>query len=110
MKKLIAALFVAVAIGAAAQNASAAGGCSGPYCGGSPPPTYGPFSWLFEKKPVPTFQAAPWYLYWPYHAHFMTPAPMGGAYYGPPAAGAAVNPYFPAQPAYYPAPTPMAAP
>ncbi len=45
---------------------------------------------------LPVFQAAPWYLYWPYDAHFMTPAPVTGAFYGPPTAGNfPVNPYFP---------------
>lgn len=48
----------------------------------------------------PTFQAAPWYLYWPYDGHFLTPAPVTGAFYGPPVAGNfPVNPYFPG-PAY----------
>src|SRR5258708_6840811 len=28
----------------------------------------------------PPFQAAPWYLYWPYDAHFQLPAPIGAAY------------------------------
>jgi hypothetical protein len=40
--------------------------------------------------------AAPWYLYWPYDAHFMTPAPMQGAFYAPPMMGNyPVQPYFP---------------
>ena len=42
--------------------------------------------------------AAPWYLYWPYDAHFMTPAPLQGAYYAPPMMG-----NYPAQP-YFPSP------
>ena len=100
MKKLIALLAVGVGIGAVAPAASAAG-CSGPNCGGNPP-SGGPLEWLFAKKPVPAFQAAPWYLYWPYQGHFMTPAPLGGAYYGAPAGGGVANPYFPANPAYYP--------
>ncbi len=65
----------------------------------------GPFSVLRDQhqsnsKPVlPVFQAAPWYLYWPYDAHFMTPAPMQGAFYPPPGVGAYGNqPYFPASP------------
>lgn len=111
MKKLIATVAVVLGVGAAGSDVQAGGGgaagCSGPFCS-SGIPNQGVFSFLFEKKPVPAFQAAPWYLYWPYHAHFMTPAPLGGAYYGPPAAGAMVNPYFPANPAYYP--TPAAAP
>lgn len=100
MKKLIAMLAVGVGVGAVAPAATA-GGCPGPYCG-SGAPGAGLFSYLFEKRPVPAFQAAPWYLYWPYNAHFMTPAPLGGAYYGPPAGGAMVNPYFPAAAGYYP--------
>ena len=49
----------------------------------------------FNKK-QPVFQAAPWYLYWPYDAHFLTPAPVSGPFYGPPLTGNfPVNPYFP---------------
>ena len=50
-----------------------------------------------KKKPqLPVFQAAPWYNYWPYDGHFLTPAPIGGAFYGPPLTGNfPVNPYFP---------------
>lgn len=112
MKKMIAALAAGVAVSVAVPATATAGGCPGPYCGSGPPPA-GLFSYLFEKRPVPAFQAAPWYLYWPYHGHFMTPAPMGGAYYGPPAAGAMVNPYFPAAggyPAAMPAGVPAAMP
>ncbi len=29
-------------------------------------------------RTLPVFQAAPWYLYWPYDGHFLTPAPMYG--------------------------------
>jgi hypothetical protein len=51
-------------------------------------------------QPLPVFQAAPWYLYWPYDGHFLTPAPVQGAFYGPPGPGNfPVNPYFPAGPA-----------
>lgn len=50
-----------------------------------------------NKQPLPAFQAAPWYLYWPYDAHFLTPAPVTGAFYGAPGGGnMPVNPYFPA--------------
>ena len=38
-------------------------------------------------QPLPVFQAAPWYLYWPYDGHFLTPAPIQGAFYGPPGPG-----------------------
>ncbi|MBY0459244.1 MAG: hypothetical protein K2V38_18090 [Gemmataceae bacterium] len=48
---------------------------------------------------LPVFQAAPWYNYWPYDGHFLTPAPIGGAFYGPPGPGNfPVNPYFPGGP------------
>jgi hypothetical protein len=44
----------------------------------------------------PPFQAAPWYLYWPYDAHFQLPAPIGAPYYPPQGLGSPWNPYFPA--------------
>ncbi|MBX7103867.1 MAG: hypothetical protein K1X57_07285 [Gemmataceae bacterium] len=31
--------------------------------------------WGFKRRSVP--RAAPWYLYWPYPAHFVAPAPTG---------------------------------
>jgi hypothetical protein len=43
----------------------------------------------------PPFQAAPWYLYWPYDQHFQMPAPINAPYYAPQALGnPAGNPYF----------------
>ena len=42
---------------------------------------------------LPVFLAAPWYLYWPYDAHFMTPAPVAAPFFAPPAPG-----NYPAQP------------
>jgi hypothetical protein len=44
----------------------------------------------------PPFQAAPWYLYWPYDSHFQLPAPISAPYYPPQAYGypGAANPYF----------------
>lgn len=106
MNKLLLAL---TAILGAAAPALANGCPGGPGCG-SPGPRI-PF---FRQSPVPAFQAAPWYLYWPYQQHFMTPAPMQGAFYAPPGGGAGgmVNPYFPA-PQYapqYAAPSAMPAP
>ncbi len=110
---------VALAIGANADRALA--GNFGPPCvgcgpggrgPGGPPPQrttlFGSQSGLglnlFQPKPkLPVFQAAPWYQYWPYDGHFLTPAPInGGAFYGPPMTGNfPVNPYFPgAQPNY----------
>jgi len=89
MKKLF--LAVAAVVGAMmfAGEANANGGCSGPFC-----QQPGPRLPLFRQTPVPAFQAAPWYLYWGYNQHFMTPAPMMGAYYGPPMGGGMANPYF----------------
>ena len=46
----------------------------------------------------PPFQAAPWYLYWPYEAHFQLPAPIGGPFFAPQQlTNPALNPYFGAQ-------------
>lgn len=105
--KLIRYFAVAVAgLAVASGTASAWGdkGCSS--CGhagfghgsrgglGAPPAP----STLFggSHKKLPAFQAAPWYNYWPYDGHFLTPAPVGGAFYGPPQTGNfPVNPYFP---------------
>jgi len=92
------------AVGALAATAGDAaafgGGCKGPYCNQSHyPKNYSLFG--SHHQPQPTYQAAPWYLYWPYDGHFQTPAPVQGAFYGPPTAGNfPVNPYYPAGPAY----------
>ena len=84
MKKLI----FAIAVIAAFASEALAGGCTGPWCQGKNKSPYG----------QPVFQAAPWYLYWPYNAHFQTPSPMMGAYYAPPSHGGMLqSPYFPAQ-------------
>ncbi|QJW98766.1 hypothetical protein [Frigoriglobus tundricola] len=65
--------------------------------GHTPPPPTSLFAGLqFHKQKLPVFQAAPWYNYWPYDGHFLTPAPVGGPFYGPPMTGNfPVNPYFP---------------
>ena len=75
-----------------------------------PNPFEGPrkpiFHSLFHKQPLPAFQAAPWYLYFPYNGHFQTPAPMYNApFYAPPGGAYQANPYFPqgAAPMYMPA-------
>jgi hypothetical protein len=93
MKKIA---FAIAALAALASQAQADGFCSGPFC---------------QKNNgrgahgYPTFQAAPWYLYWPYNQHFMTPAPLMGAYYAPPShGGTLVSPYFPAPQAAAPQP------
>ena len=99
MKKFL--LAVAAAAGLIASSAPAGANCPGPFC-----QPVGPRLPFFRQTPVPAFQAAPWYLYFPYNAHFQTPAPMMCAFYAPPGGGMGgmVNPYFPA-PQY--APTPM---
>ncbi len=116
---------VALAFGATADRA-AAGGFGQPAVGsnnggGAPPQRTTLFGMrnggqgthsglglnLFQPKPkLPVFQAAPWYQYWPYDGHFMTPAPVTGAFSGPPITGNfPVNPYFPgAQNNYGPVP------
>jgi hypothetical protein len=95
MKKLIIAIAAIAVTAAVATDSRASGYCNGPLC--QPPPAVqagGLFHKLFVKQPLPAFQAAPWYLYWPYNAHFMTPAPLNGAYYAPPT-GPIANPFFP---------------
>jgi hypothetical protein len=96
MKKLLLALFVAAGLFPLAQRATA-GGEANPFNG---PPSQRLIFPLFRKQPLPSFQAAPWYLYWPYNGHFQTPAPLYGASYGPPGmggygyGGGMPNPYF----------------
>ena len=59
--------------------------------------TLGSFFFRSHQKPLPTYQAAPWYLYWPYDGHFLTPAPIHAPFMAPPVTGNfPVNPYFPA--------------
>ena len=97
MKKwILAAAVVVIGLGIAAPEVKADGSCKGPYCNSS-------HSGLFHKgRNLPVYQAAPWYLYWPYDGHFLTPAPMQGAFYAPPMMGNyPAQPYFPA-PAYSP--------
>jgi hypothetical protein len=100
---LLAAVAASVALGAA--DASAAWNAN-PYNGAN----HGTGGGFFKRQPLPAFQAAPWYLYFPYNAHFQTPSPMYNApWYGPPASsgygGGLTNPYFPTpNPGYAPAP------
>jgi hypothetical protein len=118
MKKVMFAAAVSlVGLSAGAQAA----GCDSPFCQGGRGHGGG-----FFGKPMPAFQAAPWYLYWPYNQHFMTPAPLQGAFSAPPMGyGGLHNPYFPGggmpagganyppqsgyapAPSYPPAPAPM---
>ena len=103
MKYLFAAAVVAGFV-ATASEAQAFG-----KKGYAPPPKFTTAAGAFgaAQQPLPVFQAAPWYLYWPYDGHFLTPAPVQGAFYGPPGPGNfPVNPYFPgpAMGAYGPIP------
>jgi hypothetical protein len=108
LRKLVIAAAVAAGFAAADSPAQAwgngNGGCSGPFCNTPRYPSL--TSYLFRNhgsnQPLPTYQAAPWYLYWPYDGHFQTPAPVTAPFYGPPVAGNfPVNPYFPAPAGYY---------
>ena len=98
-------LFVgAVALAALAFDAGTASaqihGANSQFTNAPRYPTLGSYLFGSHQKPaLPTYQAAPWYLYWPYDAHFMTPAPIQAPFMGPPISGNfPVNPYFPAQP------------
>jgi len=99
IRLFVIALAVAATVAATAGTASAFGHpCNGPFCNQAAYPKY--YSLFGGRQNAPVFQAAPWYLYWPYDAHFLTPAPVTGAFYGPPTPGNfPVNPYFPG-PAY----------
>lgn len=102
LRLLLTACCAVVGWAAAAGPAAASGHpCNGPFCNQAGYPRYHSlFGHLFSHQPLPVYQAAPWYLYWPYDAHFLTPAPVSGAFYGPPIPGNfPINPYFPA-PAY----------
>lgn len=98
----------AVPAGYAPMGYASGPGCVGPGCGGgfgkkgwgkerspaAPTTLFGDFT--FHRQKLPVFQAAPWYNYWPYDAHFLMPAPISGPFYGPPMTGNfPVNPYFP---------------
>jgi hypothetical protein len=91
MKRLVLALMAAVGLLADAAPAFA-GGDANPFNG---PPNTRLFPPIFRKQALPAFQAAPWYLYWPYNGHFQTPAPLYAPAYGPGGYGGAMgNPYF----------------
>lgn len=101
MKKLIVALAAAFGVLLTAGDAFAVG-----YANPVNVPTHQgkPFARFFMKQPLPAFQAAPWYLYWPYNSHFMMPAPPIDSQFAPGGynPGGYVNPYFPG--GYAPAP------
>ena len=108
MKKLFVIAAAAVWASRVLASDASASGCASPFCG-SQGDGWRPGG-FFQKTPMPAFQAAPWYLYWPYNAHFQTPAPLTGPYYAPPySGGALVNPYFPAQQVVPVAPRPAGA-
>ena len=98
MRHWILAAAVAAVLGVATDVQAAGFGtpCKGPFCNHHRSP------WLSGVggggQVLPVYQAAPWYLYWPYDAHFLTPAPVGGVFYPPP-----IPPNFPVQP-YFPPP------
>lgn len=97
IRRCVIGLGVVVALAATAGSASA-WPHGGPFATKHPyPHNYTLGNALFgSHQQLPTYQAAPWYLYWPYDGHFMTPAPIGGAFYGAPnAGGGPANPYFP---------------
>ena len=91
MKKLFLSLLAAAGLLAVAEPVLA-GGEANPFNG---PPNTRLFPPIFRKQSLPAFQAAPWYLYFPYNGHFQTPAPLMGAFYPPPSGPAMGNPYFP---------------
>lgn len=102
MKKLLFAAAALLAVATITPEASADGPVS-PF--GQRGARRGTF---FFKHPLPAYQAAPWYSYWPYTAHFQTPAPLMGAFYAPPyTGGGMVNPYLPSVPAVPVAPVPV---
>jgi hypothetical protein len=97
MKKLffLAALAATYAAPAAVAG-DCPGGCGGGHFAGPHAGKYTRFTgWFHGGGHAPKLQAAPWYVYWPYNGHFMTPAPMAAPFVPPPAMGGMVNPYFP---------------
>lgn len=98
-------LAAAVALVAAPCGASAAdwNHHGSPFMSQPRQPHLGPYLFANHRnRQLPAFQAAPWYLYWPYDGHFMTPAPVHAPFYGPPTGGNfPVNPYFPGPSGYY---------
>jgi len=99
MKKLL--VLAALGLGFVLSAADAlAVGYANPF---GVPSTAHPFDRWFKRKPLPAFQAAPWYTYWPYNSHFQMSAPLPGQnpspadYYGGQggAPGNGLNPYFP---------------
>jgi hypothetical protein len=95
----VAAMALAVtAFDAGTASAQFSGSWHGPFGNQPRYPTLSTYLFSSHSRPMlPTYQAAPWYMYWPYDAHFLTPAPVNAPFNGPPVAGNfPVNPYFPA--------------
>jgi hypothetical protein len=83
MNNLLKVSLLVVPFLAAPATAHAWGGCDGP-CGsgchlGPLTVDFG-FHWNYRIGCGGCGQAGPWYLYWPYLAHFSAPAPVGGCY------------------------------
>jgi len=94
-------LLVALLTGFVTANSAQAAGWGSPIHASYPSPKSPHFAYNGNIG----FQAAPWYLYWPYDAHFQTPAPVFGVYSAPPGFGPGASygmPFFPAQPGYAP--------
>lgn len=114
MKKLLVIAVACSLVLTGLTSSVQANGCGGsPFCNSGPyAGTQGGLFGLFAKSPMPAFQAAPWYHYYPYNSHFLTPAPMMSPYYAPPYVGGAysggfgggmTNPFFPTAPQVMPA-------
>jgi hypothetical protein len=72
MNKLLQATLVGVVLLVCSTQAHATGCNIGPYCFDIG------FKWDYHFHCGPAAQAGPWYLYWPYEAHFQTAANPGG--------------------------------
>ena len=83
-------LAAVLALAVAAPLATAGGPVKNPF---TPYAAFGTAQNAWFKQT--TFQAAPWYLYWPYDAHFQTSAPVFAPFYTPPTYPVPFNPYNP---------------
>jgi hypothetical protein len=77
---------------------------------GNHPPAYDGHGFRGFGFCQPPFQAAPWYLYWPYDAHFQLPAPINAPFYPPQQLSSQWSPYFAAPAPGFGAPPPGMAP
>jgi hypothetical protein len=101
----IASLLTVIMLAAVAPTAQAIGDRS-PNCAPSfnAAPCYSVDYMGPRVRALPTFQAAPWYLYWPYDGHFQTPAPVHAPPTLPPSYSLPFNPYQPGFNMAYPHP------